>query len=318
VHALVTGAAGFVGSHLAEALIARGDTVLGIDCFTPYYDRRVKESNLASLRIAPRFEFLEADLRTMDLAAVFDGIDVVFHQAAQAGVRHSWSTGFNDYVGHNVLATQLLLETILTVRPSVRVVYASSSSVYGNQDRYPTRETDVPAPFSPYGVTKLAAEHLCTLYAANWNLHTTALRYFTVYGPRQRPDMSIYRLCEAALHAEAFPRYGDGSQVREFTFVDDIVRANLLAADTDIPPGRFMNVSGGGEITLNELVALVESLSGEPVKIETRAAQAGDASRNGGATDVAQVLLRWEPRVGLRDGVAAQLAWHRSREQVAS
>jgi nucleoside-diphosphate-sugar epimerase len=197
-------------------------------------------------------------------------------------------------------------------------VYASSSSVYGKQERYPTRETDVPAPFSPYGVTKLAAEHLCTLYAANWNLHTTSLRYFTVYGPRQRPDMSIHRLCEAALTAEAFPRYGDGTQIREFTYVDDIVRANILAADSDIPPGRFMNVSGGSELSLNDLVALIETLSGEPVKIETRAAQAGDAPRNGGAIDVAQVLLGWEPRVALRDGVAAQLAWHRSREQFTS
>jgi nucleoside-diphosphate-sugar epimerase len=318
MRALVTGVAGFVGSHLAEALVARGDTVRGIDCFSPYYERAVKESNLASLRISPRFEIVEADLRAVDLAEMLDGIDVVFHQSAQPGVRHSWSTGFDDYVGHNIVATQQLLETILTARPSVRVVYASSSSVYGKQERYPTRETDVPAPFSPYGVTKLAAEHLCRLYAANWNLHTTSLRYFTVYGPRQRPDMSIHRLCEAALAAEAFPRYGDGTQIREFTYVDDIVRANILAADNDIPPGRVMNVSGGGEISLNDLVALIEALSGEPVKIETRAAQAGDAPRNGGAIDVAQVLLGWEPRVALRDGVAAQLAWHRSREQLAS
>src|SRR5436190_14494075 len=227
MRALVTGAAGFVGSHLAEALLARGDTVVGVDCFTPYYARSDKEQNIAAAVACAGFELVEADLRGADIAALLDGVDAVFHQAAQAGVRLSWSDGFADYVGHNVLATQRMLEAVHAARPGARVVYASSSSVYGNQARYPTVETDLPGPYSPYGVTKLAAEHLCALYAENWGLHTVSLRYFTVFGPRQRPDMSIHRLCEAALRGDVFPRFGDGTQVREFTYVDDIVRGNL-------------------------------------------------------------------------------------------
>ena len=315
MHALVTGAAGFVGSRLTDALLARGDAVRGVDCFTPYYDRADKEANLASARDTRGFELVEADLRTAAIEPLLDGIDVVFHQASQAGVRLSWSSGFADYVGHNVLATQRVLEAVVAARPHARIVYASSSSVYGNQARYPVQETDLPHPFSPYGVTKLAAEHLCGLYAENWNVATVSLRYFTVFGPRQRPDMSIYRLCEAAVHGATFPRYGDGTQIREFTFIDDVVRANLLAADADVAPGTYLNVAGGGEITLAELIALVGELAGAPVAVEEQSAQLGDAFRNGGAVDRARELLGWEPCVSLRDGIAAQLAWHRSRVQ---
>ncbi len=257
---LVTGVAGFVGSHLADALLARGDSVVGVDCFTPYYARAEKERNLVAARRHPQFELVDADLRTAAIEPLLDGADAVFHQAAQAGVRRSWSTGFSDYVEHNLMATQRLLDAVLTARPGARVVYASSSSVYGNQPRYPTQERDLPKPFSPYGVTKLAAEHLCGLYAENHGISTLSLRYFTVYGPRQRPDMSIHRLCEAAIHGTPFPRYGDGSQIREFTFVDDIVRGNLLATERDIAPGSYCNLAGGGEITLSDLIELV----GEP------------------------------------------------------
>jgi nucleoside-diphosphate-sugar epimerase len=309
MRSLVTGAAGFVGSHLAEALCARGDEVIGVDCFTPYYALAQKEANVAG---AP-FEVVDADLRTADIASMLDGVDVVFHQAAQPGVRLSWSDGFGDYVGHNVLATQRLLEAVHAAAPNARVVYASSSSVYGNQARYPVVETDVPRPYSPYGVTKLAAEHLCGLYAENWGVHTVSLRYFTVFGPRQRPDMSIHRLCEGALHGTPFPRYGDGTQIREFTYVGDIVRANLAAATQDVPPATYVNVAGGGEITLNELIALVGKLADTEVAIEEHDAQPGDARRNGAAIDEARRLLEWEPNVTLADGIAAQLAWHRSR-----
>lgn len=318
MRAVVTGVAGFVGSHLAEALIARGDTVVGVDCFTPYYARADKDANLTALREAKGFSLVEGDLRTAPIAPLIDQADVVFHQAAQAGVRLSWSDGFADYVGHNVLATQRLLEAVVATQRPLRVVYASSSSVYGNQPRYPTTESDLPHPYSPYGVTKLAAEHLCGLYAENWGVHTISLRYFTVFGPRQRPDMSIQRLCEAVVQGRTFPRYGDGSQVREFTYVDDIVRANLAAADTDFAPGTFVNIAGGGEITLNELIELVGELAGKPVAIEPLDAQAGDAKRNGGAIDRARELLGWEPKVALRDGVTAQLEWNRSRVEFAS
>lgn len=315
MRALVTGAAGFVGSTLADALLARGDAVLGVDCFTPYYERSSKADNLAAARSHPNFTLVEADLRECVIEPLLDGVDVVFHQAAQAGVRLSWSNGFADYVGHNVLATQRLLEAVQAARPEVRVVYASSSSVYGNQNSYPVEETFLPKPFSPYGVTKLAAEHLCTLYAENWNLHTVSLRYFTVFGPRQRPDMSIHRLCEAAISGDPFPRYGDGSQIREFTFVDDIVRANLLAADADVAPGTYLNISGGGEITLHALIEMVGDCNGALVEVDAQPKQAGDAFRNGGSIARAQSLLGWEPQVSLRDGVARQLAWHRSRHR---
>jgi nucleoside-diphosphate-sugar epimerase len=313
VRALVTGAAGFVGSHLAEALLARGDTVLGVDCFTPYYDRATKEHNVAAACAHERFELVDADLRSCDVEALLDGVDAVYHQAAQAGVRLSWSDGFVDYVGHNVLATQRLLEAVQRARPDARVVYASSSSVYGNQARYPTVETDLPKPFSPYGVTKLAAEHLCGLYAENWRVHTVSLRYFTVFGPRQRPDMSIHRLCQAAVDGSAFPRYGDGTQIREFTYVTDIVAGNLAAADCDVAPGTYLNLAGGGEITLNELIALVGDVAGSPVAVEPEERKPGDSFRNGGAIDRARELLGWSPQVALRDGIAAQIAWHRAR-----
>ncbi|HEV7524161.1 MAG TPA: NAD-dependent epimerase/dehydratase family protein [Acidimicrobiia bacterium] len=313
MRALVTGVAGFIGSNIADALLARGDSVVGVDCFTPFYDADVKQQNLAVARGHAGFEMVAVDLRDAAIEPLLDGVDAVFHQAAQAGVRLSWSGGFGDYVGHNVLATQRLLEAVVAARPSARVVYASSSSVYGNQPRYPTREDDLPRPFNPYGVTKLAAEHLCSLYAENWGVSTVSLRYFTVFGPRQRPDMSIHRLCEAALHDTSFPRYGDGSQIREFTYVDDIVRGNLLASEADIPPGSYCNLAGGGEITLSALIDLVGDLAGAPVKIDQQERQAGDAFRNGGSVSRAGELLGWAPEVSLADGVRAQLAWHRSR-----
>jgi len=309
---IVTGAAGFVGSHLVDTLLDQGDTVVGIDCFTPYYDPDTKRQNLARALDHDAFTLVEADLREADLLPLVEGVDTVFHQAAQPGVRLSWSDGFGEYASHNVLATQRLLEAAQSAEVR-RVVYASSSSVYGNQDRYPTVETDLPRPYSPYGVTKLAAEHLCNLYAENWGLDTISLRYFTVFGPRQRPDMSIHRLCEAALTGASFPRFGDGRQVREFTYVADIVAANLCAADANVAPGTVVNIAGGGEIELNDLIATVAELAGTELEIENHPAQAGDARRNGGTTDRAHAQLGWAPEVGLREGIAAQLAWHADR-----
>ena len=314
-HVVVTGAAGFVGSHLVDALLERGDTVVGIDCFTPYYPPAWKRRNLDAALGSDRFTLVEDDLCDADLVTLLDGCDTVFHQAGQPGVRLSWSDGFADYANHNLLATQRLLEAAL-VAGVRRVVYASSSSVYGNQDRYPTVETDRPRPYSPYGVTKLAAEHLCSLYAENWGLSAVALRYFTVFGPRQRPDMSIHRLCEATLTGASFPRFGDGTQVREFTHVSRRRRRQPARRRRRVAPGSVINVAGGGEITLNGLISLVADLAGAPVVIEDHPAQAGDARRNGGGTERARTLLGWAPRVGLRDGVASQLAWHRARQRV--
>lgn len=312
VHALVTGTAGFVGSHLAEALVARGDRVRGVDCFTPYYDRAAKEANLASLRATGDFELVEADLRSADLLELLDSVDVVFHQAAQAGVRLSWADAFSEYTEHNVVATQRLLEAAVA-GGRVPVVYASSSSVYGNAPRYPSSEEHPTNPHSPYGVTKLAGEHLCRLYAANWGLPTVSLRYFTVYGPRQRPDMAIHRLVEAALSGESFPLYGTGEAQRDFTYVADVVAANLAAAEREVPLGAVVNVAGGGATTMVDLVDLVERAVGREIVLDRRAAVPGDVDRTGGAVDRAANLLGWEPHVDLATGVAAQVAWHRER-----
>ena len=312
MRALVTGAAGFVGSTLTDALLTRGDRVLGVDCFTPYYDRSDKEANLSAARRSDRFELVDTDLRSCDIEPLLDGIDVVFHQSAQAGVRLSWSDGFADYAGHNILATQRVLEAAKRIG-TTKLVYASSSSVYGNAAAYPTTEDDVPQPHSPYGVTKLAAEHLCNLYAANWGLPTVSLRYFTVYGPRQRPDMAIHRLLAAALAGESFPLYGDGSAVRDFTYVDDVVRANLAAADHDCAPGTVVNIAGGSSITMTELLALVADVTGAAPEIDRQGPQPGDVARTGGTVERARVLLDWEPSTDLREGLAAQTKWHRAR-----
>lgn len=309
---LVTGAAGFIGSQLCEALLDEGHDVVGTDAFTPYYDRAAKDANLAALRDRPGFRFVEADLRDADLDELLDGVEVAYHQAAQPGVRLSWSDGFATYDSCNVLATQRLLEASLHAGVR-RFVFASSSSVYGNADRYPVTEADLPRPHSPYGVTKLAAEHLCGLYGANHGLATVSLRYFTVYGPRQRPDMAFHRLIEGALDQEPFPLYGDGSHVRDFTYVGDVVRANVLAGTAEVEPGTVVNVCAGGSAVLRDVIDAVGDAVGAPVLIEQHPEQPGDVQRTGGSNDAARRLLGWEPRTSLADGIAAQVAWHRRR-----
>lgn len=309
---LVTGAAGFIGSQLAESLVAAGDTVRGVDCFTPYYERDAKKANLSALRDSDRFSFHEVDLRHDDLAALVDGVDVVEHQASQPGVRRSWSDGFRTYDECNVLATQRLLETSLQAGVD-RFVYASSSSVYGNADRYPVLETDLPKPYSPYGVTKLAAEHLCNLYATNYGLSTVSLRYFTVYGPRQRPDMAHHRLIESAIEQTPFPLYGDGSHVRDFTFVDDVVRANRLASTADVSPGTVVNICAGGSTVMRDLIDAVGDAVGQPVVIDQHPAQPGDVHRTGGSNELAGETLGWKPETPLTEGIRAQVDWHLAR-----
>jgi UDP-glucuronate 4-epimerase len=309
---LVTGVAGFIGSQLAEALVEQGHDVVGVDAFTPYYDRSAKDANLAGLQDHDRFRFVEADLRDADLDGLLDGVDVVYHQAAQPGVRLSWSDGFATYDSCNVLATQRVLEAARQSGVG-RVVYASSSSVYGNAASYPVSETHLPRPHSPYGVTKLAAEHLCGLYAANHGLSTVSLRYFTVYGPRQRPDMAFHRLIEGALDQQPFPLYGDGSHVRDFTFVGDVVRANVLAGTADVAPGTVVNVCAGGSTVLRDVIDAVGDAVGSPVPIEQHAEQPGDVQRTGGSNEAARKLLGWVPQTSLADGIAAQVAWHRDR-----
>lgn len=314
MNVLVTGAAGFIGSHLVERLAAAGHRVRAVDCLTPYYDVSQKRATLEGLAALPDCEVSQEDLRTCDQAALLDGVDVVFHQAGQPGVRASWSS-FDSYVEHNVLATQRLLSALegSVVR---RFVFASSSSVYGDAPAYPTSEDDLPEPVSPYGVTKLAAEHLCGVFARNWRVPTVSLRYFTVYGPRQRPDMAMHRLIEAALSGETFPMFGDGRQVRDFTYVDDVVEANLMAAVADVPPGTVLNIAGGTAASLLEVVGIVEGLTGRPVVLDRRPKEPGDVLRTGGSTERTRRMLGWRPEVELDEGLSRQVAWHLSRREM--
>jgi UDP-glucuronate 4-epimerase len=309
---LVTGAAGFVGSHTCEALLRLGHEVRGVDALTDYYDPGLKKANLQVLHDWSSFEFTQADLLDADLADLLDGVDVVYHLAAQPGVRASWETGFAVYAEANVLATQRLLEA--TRHSAVRrLVYASSSSVYGRAAHYPTDEDTPTRPYSPYGVTKLAAEHLCGLYADNWGVPTVSLRYFTVYGPRQRPDMAMNRFIAAALEDREIRIYGDGEQVRDFTFVEDVVAANLAAGQGEhVPPGTVLNVAGGGSITVNALVELLQTVVGRPVRTVPEAPQPGDVRQTGGTVELAGRLLGWQPQVAVPEGLARQVSWQQS------
>ena len=310
MYAVVTGAAGFIGSHLAEALCGSGHRVLGIDCFTEYYDRSTKRRNIEALESTKSFSLSTADLRSGALEPLLDGADVVFHLAGQPGVRLSWSDGFADYSSHNILATQRVLEAAVACQ-CPRVVYASSSSIYGAAAAFPSSETDLPRPLSPYGVTKLAAENLCGLYASNFGLPTVALRYFTVFGPRQRPDMAIGRIIDAAIRGGTFTLYGTGDQARDFTYVQDVVEATLAAGAADLAPGAVLNLAGGVTTSMAELIGLVGELAGRPVAVERFPEQAGDVDRTGANTDAARLLLGWSPRFSLREGLVEQVGWAR-------
>jgi len=316
MHAIVTGGAGFIGSTLTARLLSEDHAVTVIDSFTDYYDPATKRANLAPMVDHPNLTIIEADLSQDEIEPLLGEADCVWHLAGQPGVRLSWSDGFARYEACNVLATQRLLEAAKSAAIP-RLVYASSSSVYGNAERYPTLETDRPQPFSPYGVTKLAAEHLCNLYAMNWGVPTVSLRYFTVYGPRQRPDMAHHRLCEAALEQRPFPLFGSGDQVRSFTYVDDVVDATHRAGVTpDLTPGTVLNVSGSEFVTLTELIELVGAAVGRPVPLDWQPAQAGDAAKTGGSTERIAELLGWHAETSLAEGIAAQVAWHRSLRPV--
>lgn len=314
MRALVTGAAGFIGSTLVDRLLQDGHDVVGIDRLSDYYSIDQKRDNLAQSRCSSAFTFLEVDLLTTNLEKVLEGIDWVFHQAGQPGVRASWGTQFDEYVHDNVLATQRLLEASLAAKIS-RFINASSSSIYGNALHYPTSEDDPKSPVSPYGVTKYAAEQLCSAYAHNFELPIVSLRYFTVYGPRQRPDMAIRRMIDAAISegAESFEVYGDGMQLRDFTFVDDVVDANIRAAAADHVIGSVLNIAGGSSVNVNDLIELVGRTVGREVPVRRNPPQAGDVRQTGGAVDAAKARLHWEPSVSLEAGIEHQVAWQVSR-----
>ena len=309
--AIVTGAAGFIGSALCRALLEDQVQVVGIDKFTPYYSPARKWRNVEALLPNPLFTLLEADLTTVDLAALYADVSVVFHLAGQPGVRASWADGFDDYLLDNVCATQRVLEAARG-HEGVRVVYASSSSVYGNADIYPCREVDAPKPFSPYGVTKLAGEHLAVLYAENYGVSTASLRFFTVYGPRQRPEMAMARMIDSALTGSPFSLFAAPGAIRDFTYVEDVVRAVMSAGFTPgLRPGLVANVCGGEPADVHQVVSLVQSLSRD-LNIDCAAAVPGDVFRTGGDNSVARNELGWRPTVSLREGLTQQISWRRA------
>jgi len=305
---VVTGAAGFIGSSLAERLVAGGHEVVGLDAFIDYYPRPMKEANIEGLLQTPGFTFTELDLRTADLDAVVDGADAVIHEAAMAGLMRSW-TDLELYASCNILATNRLIEAALRARVG-RFVLASTSSVYG---REAVGDEDRPLePSSPYGITKLAAEKLVLAHSATSGLPGTIIRYFSIYGPRQRPDMAYHRFIEAMLDNEPITVFGDGEQSRSNTFIDDAVQGTILALERG-EVGGIYNIGGGRTITLNEAIALIAGHLGVEPVIERRPARPGDQRHTSADIGRARAILGYEPTVMPSDGLARQVAWHVAR-----
>ncbi|MEN6627604.1 MAG: GDP-mannose 4,6-dehydratase [Candidatus Sumerlaeia bacterium] len=310
---IVTGVAGFVGSTLAGHLLAEGAEVIGVDCLTDYYDNRIKERNLASLTKHENFRLIRKPVLEVDWAAHLDGCSVVYHQAAQAGVRASWGASFECYTTWNVLSTQHLLEAMKGT--GARMVYASSSSVYGETRLLPMSEDHRPQPMSPYGVTKLAAEHLAVLYWRNFQVPTVSLRYFTVYGPRQRPDMAFHKFIRAGMRDEPITLYGDGEQTRDFTFIEDAVQANLLAAARGTPGGVY-NIGGGSRVTVNQVLDLLGKIMGKPLKINRVERQHGDVTHTYADTTRAQTDMGFKPKVSLEEGLRREYEWFKENQDL--
>jgi nucleoside-diphosphate-sugar epimerase len=310
MRSLVTGCAGFIGSHLTESLLADGEEVVGVDCFNDNYGRRDKLRNLERAQEWNAFEFIPIDLSRGDLFDLVAECDVVFHLAAEPGVRPSWGQRFEQYVRNNVVATQHLLEAARTAPPH-RFVYASSSSIYGQAEEFPTREDVVPRPFSPYGVTKLSGEHLCDLYHGNYGVETVSLRLFSVYGPRQRPDMAFNIFSRSILEAEPITVFGDGRQTRDFTFVGDVVTALRRAAAEARAVGNTFNVGGGAQVSLNDALTALAKIAGSEPDVTYRERQHGDVMDTCADTGRIREVLGFVPATTLEDGLAAEFEWMR-------
>jgi nucleoside-diphosphate-sugar epimerase len=307
--ALVTGAAGFIGSHLCERLVSDGWSVTGIDSFTDYYDPRRKRENISGLARSKDFTLVEEDLNTSRLAGHLKGVSCVFHLAAQAGVRRSWGAEFSHYIDSNILATQKLLEAMKDT--GIPIVYSSSSSVYGDTRDLPMREDHVTSPVSPYGATKLSAEHLCELYRVNFGMRYTALRYFTVYGPRQRPDMAFSRFINAALHGGSIEVYGDGKQTRDFTFVHDAVEANILASRY-LGSERIFNIGGGSRSSVLDVIEVIRRETGSDPRVLFMEKARGDVLDTWADTSKAAAELGFTPSIGLQEGLRREIEWYRN------
>ncbi len=305
---IITGVAGFIASHLAEVALADGHDVLGIDNFSDYYPRTLKEANIAGFKDSPNFRFIERDLLRCNLTECFAGHDILFHLAAQPGVRASWGDNFKIYTDTNILGTQKVLEAAREAG-IIRVVYASSSSVYGDVDDYPMRETTYPRPISPYGVSKLAGENLCVLYTKNYHLSTVSLRYFTVYGPRQRPDMAFHKFGKALLEGKQPVFFGNGEQTRDFTYVTDAVAATYSAAWVPDINGMVFNIGGGSRVSINDVVQIIERLTGKRIEPIRQSIYKGDVRHTAADTTLAHKYLGFSPKVSLQDGLANELDW---------
>jgi UDP-glucuronate 4-epimerase len=303
---VVTGVAGFIGSHLAAHLLVQGEDVVGLDCLTEYYDVSLKHSNLRGLVDHPRFRFEHVDLAQDELRPLVADASCVYHLAAQPGVRNSWGDAFGSYVRNNIVATQRLLEAMRGSR--ARIVFASSSSVYGDADRYPTPEDCAPQPISPYGVTKLCSEQLVMAYRRSAGLDARCVRYFTVYGPRQRPDMAFSRFIAAARRGDPVEVYGDGEQVRDFTFVADAVEATIRAGSVGDAGEAVFNVGGGSRVSVRGVLATLGEILGRRIDIRDFPPQPGDVRETGADLRRAEAILAWHPTVSLDDGLRAQVA----------
>lgn len=304
---LVTGAAGFIGSHLCQALVRGKASVIGVDSFSDFYPRWIKEKNIQPLLNHPKFKFLSGDIIKLDLTKVLEKVEVIFHLAAQPGVRTSWGDEFSIYTKNNIDATQRLLETAKNC-PLKKFIYASSSSVYGLSPHLPMTESQVLHPYSPYGVTKLAAEHLCFLYHKNYGIPCVSLRFFTVYGPGQRPDMAFHRFLKAIGKSIAIKLYGDGQQTRDFTFIYDIIKANVSSITNGIP-GEIYNIGGGTQIKLIDIIPILEKICQKKIRIKRQEGQKGDVRHTFANIEKAKKDLNYVPRVSLEDGLREEWNW---------
>ncbi|MEA5580782.1 NAD-dependent epimerase/dehydratase family protein [Nodularia harveyana UHCC-0300] len=313
---IVTGAAGFIGSHLVEALLQQGQEVIAIDQFNDYYDPTLKHKNLAHLHNSPKFSLITGDIQVLDWQKLLQDVEVIYHQAAQAGVRASWGASFRNYTERNISATQVLLEAAKDAKSLKRFVFASTSSVYGDAETLPTHEKIPPQPVSPYGITKLAAERLCMLYHKNFGVPIVALRYFTVYGPRQRPDMAFHKFFKAILQDEAIPIYGDGLQTRDFTFVSDAIAANLAAATVPAAVGEVFNIGGGSRVVLAEVLDTMAEIVGKPIRKNYIERAMGDARHTAADVSKARRVLGYDPQVSLREGLTREWEWVRGLYEI--
>ena len=312
---VVTGVAGFIGSTLAEKLLEQNHDVLGIDSITDYYSNRIKEKNVEICLQKSNFTFLQQDLSEIDLKEIFENVQYVFHLAGQPGVRKSWGKDFKIYNKNNIIVTQKILESLKDHNTLKKFVLASSSSVYGNQSGILNEEKSLTRPVSPYGVTKLAAENLTNLYYENFKIPTVSLRYFTVYGPKQRPDMAFTKFLYSIINDKKISIYGNGEQTRDFTYVDDIVSATINAATCN-PVGKIFNIGGGSVTSITQIIEIMKTLSSKDLKIEFTNEQKGDVKHTNADITKSKKLLDYIPKTDIKTGLQKQFDFIKNNQSL--